>query len=65
MVAARTLQGLASNAGMDTCIAMPPGAHDFAFWKQTFSDSLPWLSWKLKVTPRPQSIPASCVPGKH
>ncbi len=62
--AAHALQGLASNAGIDTCIATPPGQHNFDFWKQAFSDSLPWLSWKLKLTPEPPSIPAHCVPGK-
>jgi S-formylglutathione hydrolase FrmB len=60
----RQLQELASNAGIDTCIATPPGGHDFRLWGQAFSDSLPWLSWKLKLTPQPQSIPAQCVTGK-
>jgi len=62
--AAQTLQGLASKAGIDTCIATPPGAHNFDFWTRAFQDSLPWLSWKLKLTPEPQSVPARCVPGK-
>jgi len=62
--AARALQGLAANAGIDTCIATPPGAHNFDFWTHAFQDSLPWLSWKLKLTPQPQSVPAHCVPGK-
>ncbi len=63
--AAHALQPLASNAGIDTCIATPPGAHNFDFWTQAFRDSLPWLSWKLKLTPEPQSVPAHCVPGKR
>ncbi|HTB21356.1 MAG TPA: alpha/beta hydrolase-fold protein [bacterium] len=62
--AARTLAPLASNAGIDTCIMTPPGRHGFDFWTQAFKDSLPWLSWKLKLTPQPQSIPAQCVSGK-
>jgi len=62
--AARTLQPLASNAGIGTCIATPPGAHNFDFWTQAFRDSLPWLSWRLKLTPEPSSVPAHCVPGK-
>jgi enterochelin esterase-like enzyme len=61
---ARALQGLASSAGIDTCLATPQGGHDFSFWQQAFSDSLPWLSWKLKLTPQPQSVPAQCAPGK-
>jgi S-formylglutathione hydrolase FrmB len=62
--AALALQPLASNAGIDTCIATPPGQHNFAFWTQAFRDSLPWLSWKLKLTPQPASVPAHCVAGK-
>jgi S-formylglutathione hydrolase FrmB len=60
----RALQQLATNAGIDTCIAMPPGDHDFRLWSQAFSDSLPWMSWKLKLSPEPKSVPAQCVPGK-
>ena len=62
--AAHTLQGLAANAGLDTCIETPPGGHNFDFWTQAFSDSLPWLSWKLKLTPQPRSIPAQCTNSK-
>jgi S-formylglutathione hydrolase FrmB len=62
--AALALQPLASNAGIDTCIATPPGAHNFDFWTQAFHDSLPWLSWKLKLTPQPASVPARCIAGK-
>ncbi len=60
----RALQQLASNAGIDTCFAMPPGGHDFRLWAQAFIDSLPWLSWKLNLTPEPKSVPAQCVAGK-
>lgn len=63
--AAGALQGLASNAGIDTCITTPPGAHNFDFWTHAFSDSLPWLSWKLKLTPEPKSVPARCASGKR
>ena len=62
--AGQTLQKLASNAGIDTCISTPPGGHSFELWTQAFSDSLPWLSWQLKLTPEPQSVPAHCGPGK-
>ena len=60
-----TLHGLASKAGIGTCIATPPGGHDFGLWKQAFSDSLPWLSRRLKLTPQPPSVPAHCVPGTN
>jgi hypothetical protein len=62
--AAHTLQALASRAGIDTCLATPSGSHDFSFWTQSFSDSLPWLSWRLKLTPEPQDLAARCVPGQ-
>jgi S-formylglutathione hydrolase FrmB len=62
--AAHALQGLAENAGISTCIATPPGDHSFDFWTTSFTDSLPWLSWKLKLTPQPPSVPAQCVPGQ-
>ena len=62
--AAHTLQGLAANAGMDTCVTTPPGKHNFAFFTIAFQNSLPWLSWKLKLTPQPASIQAQCVSGQ-
>jgi hypothetical protein len=62
--AAHALQPLAAKAGIGTCIATPPGAHSFDFWTQAFRDSLPWLSWKLKLTPQPPSIPAQCTTAK-
>jgi S-formylglutathione hydrolase FrmB len=61
--AAHTLQGLAAKAGIDTCITTPPGGHNFDFFTTAFQNSLPWLSWKLKLTPQPSSIPAQCAPG--
>jgi predicted esterase len=61
--AAHSLVALATRAGIETCAAYPPGAHDYAFVKQAFADSLPWLSWRLKLTPEPQHIPAHCTPG--
>ena len=63
--AARALHALAANAGIDACIMTPPGLHNFDFWTQAFQNSLPWLSWKLKLTPEPQSIPAHCGPGRE
>jgi len=61
---AHTLQPLALRAGIDTCITTPPGGHSFDFWAQSFTDSLPWLSWKLELTPQPQSVPGRCAPGQ-
>jgi S-formylglutathione hydrolase FrmB len=61
--AARALHGMASSAGIDSCLATPPGQHNFDLWTQAFKDSLPWLSWKLKLTPEPKSVPAQCTSG--
>ena len=63
MQAAHTLQGLAAKAGIDTCVTTPPGKHNFDFFTLAFQNSLPWLSWKLKLTPQPSSVPAQCAPG--
>jgi enterochelin esterase-like enzyme len=62
--AAHALQPLAASAGIATCIATPPGTHSFDFWTEAYKDSLPWLSWKLKLTPQPQSVPAQCTTAK-
>lgn len=57
---AHLLVPLARRAGIDTCALLPNGAHDFDFWGNAFRDSLPWLSWKLGVTPEPASLAATC-----
>ncbi len=63
---ARNLQALALKAGLaQTCLLTPTGGHDFTFWTQTFKDSLPWLSWKLGLTPAPTDSPAKCTPPIH
>ena len=65
MQAAQTLQGLASNAGIDTCVTTPPGAHNFDFCTLAFQNSLPWLSWKLKLTPEPSSVRRPAAPREE
>ena len=44
------------------CDSAPPGDHSFIFWAAAFKLSLPWLSWKLGLTPAPAAVPATCVP---
>ena len=61
VTAAKKLQPLAANAGIATCITIKPGGHDFVFWSQAFTDSLPWLSWRVGLTPEPAKVPASCA----
>jgi S-formylglutathione hydrolase FrmB len=64
LAAAKRLQPLAEAAGIDTCIETLSGGHDFGVWSQAFTDSLPWLSWKLGLTPQPATEPATCTPGR-
>ncbi len=59
--AARNLQPAALRAGIATCILVRPGGHDFDLWSQALVDSLPWLSWRLGLTPEPASEPARCT----
>jgi S-formylglutathione hydrolase FrmB len=62
LAAAKRLQPAAQAAGIDTCIEILSGSHDFGVWDQAFTDSLPWLSWKLGLTPQPSGGPATCSP---
>ena len=63
LAAAKRLQPAAEGAGIDTCLEILPGGHDFSVWDQAFTDSLPWLSWKLGLTPQPATGGATCTPG--
>jgi enterochelin esterase-like enzyme len=58
----KQLAGLARQTGMQVCLTTPPGDHSFQFWAQAFHDSLPWLSWRLGLTPPPSHVPATCTP---
>ncbi len=62
LAAAMTLSALAEKAGLQVCVSTPPGDHSFSFWAQAFRDSLPWMSWRLGLTPPPKDAPAHCVP---
>ena len=60
---AAQLAHLAEKTGMaQVCLSTPPGDHSFQFWAAAFSRSLPWLSWRLGLTPAPKGVPATCVP---
>jgi S-formylglutathione hydrolase FrmB len=60
---AQQMADLARKAGMaQVCLTTPPGGHDFVFWAAAFQDSLPWLSWKLGLTPAPKDVPSHCTP---
>jgi S-formylglutathione hydrolase FrmB len=64
LAAQQALVPLAHRAGIDTCVKVVAGGqHDFDFWTQAFADSLPWLSWRLNLTPAPAHVPATCTPG--
>lgn len=62
LAAAQQLSSLALKTGMQVCVTLPPGDHSFSFWAQAFKDSLPWMSWRLGLTPPPKDVPAHCVP---
>ncbi|MBV9593947.1 MAG: hypothetical protein JO147_09175 [Actinobacteria bacterium] len=63
LAAQRQLVPLAQRAAIDTCAHEASGAgHDFQFWTQAFIDSLPWISYKLSLTPKPASVIATCTP---
>ena len=36
--------------------------HDAGLWSQALTDSLPWISWPLGLTGRPDGVPATCRP---
>jgi S-formylglutathione hydrolase FrmB len=60
--AAHLLQPLAFRAGIETCILVRPGGHDYDLWSRALQDAFPWLSWKLGLTPKPKSEQATCEP---
>ncbi len=62
LAASKQLASLAEKTGMQVCWSSPPGDHSFTFWAAAFRLSLPWLSWRLGLTPPPESVPARCVP---
>jgi enterochelin esterase-like enzyme len=62
LAAARQLAHLAKRTGMQVCLSTPDGDHSFVFWAAAFKTSLPWLSWRLGLTPPPKDLPATCDP---
>ena len=59
--AQRTLVPLSKGAGILTCSQEVAGAgHTFTFWEGAFRDSLPFLSWRLGLTPKPGAGSATC-----
>jgi enterochelin esterase-like enzyme len=58
----KQIHALATAAGIQTCYFARDGGHDFTLWSQAFKDSLPWLSWRLGLTPAPVGQQATCQP---
>ncbi len=56
------LRAIAESTLEQTCYLARPGGHDFSLWAEAFKDSLPWLSWRMGLTPAPRDTPADCVP---
>jgi S-formylglutathione hydrolase FrmB len=61
LAAQRTLIPLARKAQITTCaVEIPGGGHDFDVWTKSFLDSLPWLSYRLGLTPAPADLSTTC-----
>ena len=60
--AAAALSKVAMSSLGQTCVLLRPGGHDFTFWTAALQNALPWLSWRLGLTPVPASVPATCTP---
>jgi S-formylglutathione hydrolase FrmB len=60
--AAEALSEVATTSLGQTCVLLRPGGHDFTFWTAALQNALPWLSWRLGLTPAPASVPATCTP---
>ncbi len=64
LAAQRELAPLAVGARIETCaVEIPGGLHDFDVWARSFRQSLPWMSYRLGLTPKPADEPASCGLG--
>ncbi len=59
---AQQLADLAKKTGMQVCLSTTDGDHSFTYWALAFKQSLPWLSWRLGLTPAPTDVPAKCDP---
>ena len=62
LAAAKQLAGLADedrDAGLPLHTRRRPLLR---FWAAAFKTSLPWLSWRLGLTPPPKDLPATCDP---
>jgi S-formylglutathione hydrolase FrmB len=60
--AAANLSAAATSSLGQTCVLLRPGGHDFTFWTAALQNALPWLSWRLGLTPVPPAVPATCTP---
>ncbi len=50
-------------AGIETCVRVLSGGHDYVVWRQAFEDALPWLAWRLGLTSAAPSVTATCTLG--
>jgi S-formylglutathione hydrolase FrmB len=58
--ATQEVSRLTADAGIETCLQVRPGAHNFEFWSQAFRESLPWLSDRLGLRPTAGPSPVPC-----
>jgi hypothetical protein len=56
--------GCAAAASVGSALHRHAARRPRFLWQQAYSDSLPWLSWKLKLTPQPSPFLPSAPPGR-
>jgi S-formylglutathione hydrolase FrmB len=62
LTAQQTLIPLSQAAGIATCsVEVPGGGHDFSTFAKAFADSLPWMSYRLGLTPMPTDLGQVCA----
>lgn len=52
-------------AGIETCIRVLPGGHDYGVWRRAFADALPWLAWRTGLTNVEPQVSATCTSGNR
>lgn len=56
----RRLVPAAQAAGIQTCVSVQPGGHDFRFWSAGFREALPWLAARLGLLAGDPARAAAC-----
>jgi S-formylglutathione hydrolase FrmB len=60
----RKVVAQAQSAGIETCLLVRAGGHDYGFWSAALRNSLPWLAYHLGLSPAPADRSgATCSPA--